>query len=337
MPRPPTTVTRAMFAELVAQWRTAGRAPRRRWMQQRVTLHEAADLTGLAYNTLRVYRRQGQLPAGHPDGGWQIRDLARWRAASRTQNVPPRRQGSGQGTRWPGWDVHLPALQDYVDRVTGQGQPVIITEAAAELGVEKGLARKLLRYTGALPHRHTDKELIPFLGGVAAHEGRRLTLVELMGILACNEIKITRPRASRLYLAAGGRLLTMDSAECAPLESLRWDGLVTPAQIAAGYQVSQAVVSQARKRRNDGHPPLLTPVKWENRRPLYDPATLTTRKDLHAGPVQKGHPLAAELLTRGRRALLIGEAILARRRAARDHVRRGQERVRRGCGVVVRA
>lgn len=291
--RPPKPVTPEMFAELVAEWRATlagmpGGAPRHGWMQRTVTLKEAADLTGLAYNSLRTYRAQGRMPAETPEGGWQVGTLAKWRAQSRTQNP-------GHGSRWPAWDTYLPQLRKYVGGL--DGRPVSVSAAAVELGVERTLARKLLRHIGALPHRVTDAEILDWMRPIAEHEGRRVGLRELLERLTADGMSMRRPRAARLYLAAGGRLIpegpTAD-AELGPLESLRRDGLITQRQVARSYGVSDAQVWKARQPRTDG-PPLIKPAKWENDRPLYDPATLTHRRDMVAGPVQKGHPLAAEL------------------------------------------
>ena len=343
--RPVTPVTREMFAQLVADLRgelaeafrldaeddgsrhahlLARQQPGKRrpypdrgsagprWAGQRVTLREAAELTGLSYNSLRVYRARGDqdraagretfrsFPAGLKHG-WRIGALALWRATSRTQRLPERpAQGSGEGTRWPGWDTYVPQLRKYVDGL--DGRPVSVTAAAAELGVERTLARKLLRHIGALPPRVTDAAALEYLRPLATTESRRVTLQELLDYLDDGGMHMWRPRAIRLYLAAGGREPLegpADGPDLAPGESMRTDGLLTATQVARWFDVSDAYVSTSRKPRADGLPPLIEPAKWENGRPLYDKTTLTRRNDMRSGPVRKGHPLAKpELDTR---------------------------------------
>ena len=79
----------------------------------------------------------------------------------------------------------------------------------------------------------------------------------------------------------------------AELESLRADGLVTGAQIAAAFGCEPGAVTHAVERHQ------LTPVKWEpfggDQRPLFDAAKLAVRKDGQKGPVDVGSKLAAQM------------------------------------------
>jgi hypothetical protein len=280
----------------------------RPWVRRRVNLHEAADLTGLAYHSLRVYRNQGNkdrtggvetersMPAESDAGGWVIGSLALWLATREPGRMKGAAQGFSKGGRWPGRESYLPQLRKWVAEL--DGKPVSVTAAADALGVERTLARNLLRQIGALPRRVTDAAALEFLRRLAEEKGRRVTLRELLEYLDDAGLKMWAPRASRLYRQAGGRLPVggrMDGPERAGPESLRWDGLLTQAEVARWFQVSGGHVMKARQQRADGYPPLIVPAKWENGHALYDAGTLTYRKDMLVGPVRKGHPLAAEL------------------------------------------
>lgn len=282
----------------------------RPWVRRRVTLPEAADLTGLAYNSLRVYRAAGNkdrangqetersMPAESESegGGWVIGSLALWLATREPGRMKGAAQGFSKGGRWPGRDSYLPQLRDWVAAL--DGRPVSVTAAADALGVERTLARNLLRQIGALPKKVTDAAALEFLRRLVEDKGRQVTLREILEHLDDAGLKMWAPRASRLYRQAAGRLPVggrMDGPERAGPESLRWDGLLTQAQVARWFEVSDGHILNARKRRKDGHPPLIVPAKWENGRPLYDGDTLTYRRDMLVGPVRKGHPLAAEL------------------------------------------
>ena len=340
MAPPPQPVTPEMFAELVAELRDdlaeasaldsknggtrrarllarppgrvkprTFRDPDRAWWQQRARdLHEVAELTGLAYNSLRRYRTEGNqaradgketfrsMPAETTQGGWQIGALALWMATRQDRAVKAAAAGFAKGGRWPAQETYLRALRTYLDWL--DGRPVSVTATADALGVERTLARKLLRHAGALPHRYSDPEVLAFMRPLAEQEGRRFTQRDLMERLRGAGMNLTDRRVSRLWLQAGGRTPDdgrMDGPDRAGPESLRWDGLLTQHQVAEWFGVSDALVWRARQPRDNGTPPLIKPAKWENGDPLYDRDTLTTRNDMHAGPVRKGHPLAAEL------------------------------------------
>ena len=351
MAPPPTPVTAEMFAELVAELRDdlaeasaldsknggtrrarllarppgrikprTFRDPDRAWWQQRARdLHEVAELTGLAYNSLRRYRTEGNqaradgketfrsMPAETTQGGWQIGALALWMATRQDRAVKAAAAGFAKGGRWPAQETYLRALRTYLDWL--DGRPVSVTATADALGVERTLARKLLRHAGALPHRYSDPEVLAFMRPLAVEEGRRFTQRDLMERLRDAGMNLTDRRVSRLWLQAGGRAPDdgrMDGPDRAGPESLRWDGLLTQHQVAQWFGVSDALVSRSRKPRNSGLPPLIKPVKWENDDPLYDRDTLTTRNDMHAGPVRKGHPLAKELVRDSRSSIRSG-------------------------------
>ena len=71
-------------------------------------------------------------------------------------------------------DAYLPALREYVTGL--DGLPVSVSAAAELLGVERTLARKLLRHIKALPVRPTDAMAVEFLRPIAAEQGRRFPL-----------------------------------------------------------------------------------------------------------------------------------------------------------------
>ena len=70
--------------------------------------------------------------------------------------------------------------------------------------------------------------------------------------------------------------------------------MLTGVDLARAYGVTEGAVTVARKR---GF--LKSAARWNRyeQRWLYDPAQLSHRKDKRRGPVAKGHPDAAELLT----------------------------------------
>jgi hypothetical protein len=313
-------VTPGMFASLVADLRAElGAAtpeqraallarPRRAlpvsftgrsWVRQHASLREIAELSGLAYSSLRVYAWRGDKARGEgsethrtmsaqaPTGGWIIGQIALW-AATRDEN-----RAKGERRRWPSHERYHPAARAFVE---ASGGSVTQRALALELGIspaDRRLARAILREIGAAPPRRpTNAEVMPFLTGfVAQQEDRRATRAEITAALDQAGLHVWPHRAATLYHKAGGRVVDRTPPEdetLGPLESLRWDKKVTQAQIARAYGVSEALVRQAREAGR------IWPVDPEAERLLYDPALLTHRKDMHAGPVMRGHPLAAE-------------------------------------------
>lgn len=300
MAAPRQSITSGMFADAVAAVRREGpQALRARsWKRRHLTLAEVADLTGIAYSSLRVYdweartaREQGReihrpFPAPRPGGGYVAGQVILWHAG-RDQ---ARARG---GKRWPGHERYHTALRALVD--AAPDRKVTQRAAALEIGVspdDRRLIRALLREIGApMPRRATEEEVMPFLTQLAKAGDRHRTAAEVAEHLDNAGLHMASTRVARLYVKAGGRVVDRTpSTDDQPgaLESTRWDGLVTQAQIARAYGVSDATVRQACEAG------LIWPEKTQNGKRLFDPAKLTHRKDMHRGPVMKGHKLAAE-------------------------------------------
>jgi hypothetical protein len=151
------------------------------------------------------------------------------------------------------------------------------------------------RYSQGNPGRweRTHEDWAPQVTELVERHGRRLTIdqaAESLGIATTGRSQL----AWRLLREAGWRLVrpgTPDgTAAPAVLESLRWDGLLTVAQVARAFEVSRGAVWQAVK---GGR---LTPALRERGgRMLFDPARLAVRKDGRPAPVDAGHPLALGL------------------------------------------
>jgi len=317
-PRRP--VTPGMFAALVADLRAEldaatpearaamlGRPRRlkpasftgRGWVRHRVSLKEAAVLSGRKWASLRVYvheapadRKNGRpehriFPPESELGGWVIGQVALW-CATRDE-----RKAAGQRRRWPSHERYHEQARAFVER---SGGTVTQRALALELGISTGdrrLARAILKEIGAAPPRRpTTEEVMPWMRQyVASQPDRRATTNDIMAALDAAGLHVWPRRAVTLYLRAGGRAIDRgpsDDDTPGALESTRWDGMVTPAQIARAYGVSPGTVTEAIKAGR------IWPADRNARKRVYDPALLTHRRDMHAGPVMKGHPLAAE-------------------------------------------
>ena len=320
MAAPRRPVTPDLFAALVADLRAelAAATPEQRaamlarprrlkpasftgrgWVRQRVTLKEAAVLSGRKWTSLRVYvheapadRKNGRpehriFPPESDLGGWVIGQVALW-CATRDE-----RKAAGQRRRWPSHERYHAQARAFVER---SGGTVTQRALALELGISTGdrrHARAILKEIGAAPPRRpTAEEVMPFMREYVANQpDRRATCNDIVAALDAAGLHVWPRRAVTLYLKAGGRALDRgpsDDDTPGALESTRWDGMVTPAQIARAYGVAGSTVRQARDMG------LIRPVTWQNGRPLYDPDQLTHRRDMRAGPVMKGHKLAAE-------------------------------------------
>lgn len=321
MAAPKRPVTPEMFAALVADLRAELDAatpeqraamlarPRRAlpasfrgrsWVRQHADLKQVAELTGIKYSSLRVYAWRGDktraedaethrtMPAATPAGGWVIGQIAVWDATR------DEARGKGERKRWPSHERYYPAARALVARKGETG--VTQQELALELGIstsDRRLSRAILKEIGAAPPRRpTEDEVMPWMREYVANQpDRRATREQIVAALDAAGLHVWPHRAAQLYLKAGGRVIDRspsDDDTPAALESTRWDGMVTQQQIADAYGVSSQTVSLARKA---GH---IWPVDRKAKKLVYDPAKLTHRKDMHAGPVMKGHPLAAE-------------------------------------------
>jgi DNA invertase Pin-like site-specific DNA recombinase len=271
----------------------------RGWVRQRVNLKEAAVLSGRKWTSLRVYvheapadRKNGRpehriFPPESGLGGWVIGQVALW-CATRDE-----RKAAGRRRRWPSHERYHAAARAFVE---ASGGTVTQRALALELGISTGdrrLARAILKEIGAAPPRRpTVGEVMPFmLEYVATQPDRRATRDDIMAALDAAGLHVWPHRAAQLYLKAGGRVIDRspsDDDTPAALESTRWDGMVTAAQIARAYGVSGGTVKRAL---DAGQ---IWPVDRKARRLVFDPEKLTHRRDMRAGPVMKGHPLAAE-------------------------------------------
>lgn len=307
MAAPKQSITPQMFADAVAAVQRDGPGAIRgkSWTRKHLTLAEISGLTGLSYSSIRNYEwkaRTGRetsrpFPAARPDGKYAASQVIVWHATR--DNARSRK---GNADRWRSHGHYHPALRALVDRSGGR---VTQRAVALELGLsasDRRLCATLLREIGASPPRRaTDEEVMPFLRELAAQGDRTRTLQEVSAALDEAGLHMHAGRVSRLYVKAGGRMLDLapsDDDELTPLESTRWDGLVSQAQIAKAYGVSGSQVAQAREA---GH------ITWDKKqqystdrdgRPMYryfyDPKKLTTRRDMRRGPVMKGHKLAVE-------------------------------------------
>lgn len=308
MAAPRRSITPQMFADAVAAVQCDGPGVLRSksWTRKHLTLAEIAGLTGLSYSSVRNYEwkaRTGRetsrpFPAARPDGRYVASQVIVWHASR-----DHARSRKGNADRWRSHEHYHPQVRALVARTPG-GR-VTEREVALEIGSspsDRRLAAALLREIGAPPPRHaTDEEVMPFLRELAARSDRDLPGKAVAAALDAEGLHMSAARIGRLYVKAGGRTLNLapsDDDELTPLESTRWDGLVTQSQIARAFGISPAQVGQAEKA---GH------IKWEKRlqagttrdgkpvyRYFYDPKKLTTRNDMYRGPVMKGHRLAAE-------------------------------------------
>lgn len=320
----PQPVTAGMFAEMVelvrAELTTADPGQRGKllarpvrratpaafsghaWVSRHaITLDEVAEVTGLAYNSLRRYRAQARqaraegtetfrhMPDQVPASGWQWGALVLWRAVVHPGHV----QGAAKGFRgrWPDHATYLPKLRVLLKEHGGQ---MPTADVAAALGIGRRLATELLHEADALPRRVSDDEALTFLAALAAREGRRLTLPEVIAEVDAAGMTMWDKRIRRLYLKAGGRVPAEgpgNGPDPAPGESLRADGLVSQAQVARWFDVSPAVVYRAVA---EGR---LTPALEEDGHVYFDWPKVARRADFRAGPVDIDHPLAEKLTT----------------------------------------
>src|SRR5579875_1155929 len=268
---------------------------RQPWARRRLTLPQAAAVTGLAEKSLLDYtrhadraRRRGAhtprlMPPADMAGRWEAGALAIWRAATSEG-----RSRGGGSPRWPAHATYLPAVRDAAARHGGR---ISVSDLARELRIGRRLAAALLTETGLGPP--TDQEILRVLRDLHSREGRAATRTEAEQALDAAGLHADRARIARLLLhARRDHQPTADvtdehiateratgHATPAGLESLRDDGLLTGGQLARAYGVTAQAVLFARRRGQ------LTPAMWEHGRPLYDPARVRERRDARPGPV----------------------------------------------------
>ena len=223
------------------------------------------------------------------EGEWIAGQIALWHATRDENRKQEANGGAGRVTsgttpkRGPSWNAQKDAS-------------VTQRALALELRVspdDRKLARAILREIDAAPPRRpTEAEVMPFLAQyVAGQADRRATREQIVAALDAAGLHVWPHRAVALYMKAGGRVVDRTPPAddtLGALESTRWDGNVTAAQIGRAYGVSGATVRQALEAGR------IWPVDPEARKLLFDPAKLTHRRDMGRGPVMKGHPLAAE-------------------------------------------
>jgi len=200
-------------------------------------------------------------------------------------------------------DPHLPAVLELYKK---HGREGLTTRAiAAELGIKSKirctkLLHQALKQLG-LPPPHpksaagsADEPILAVCRALIAEKGladatyeAAYAAVEAAG-LRCGWVRLRRlmPLARAQLAPKPG---VGDGAERAPLESMRLDGLITRAELAAAYGVTRWSILDAVERGD------LTPVKTE-RSPggksteLYDPAKVTRLAEGYGVPVDIGNP-----------------------------------------------
>lgn len=333
MPRPPVEVTPEKFAAAVQDVRDelASVTPemRRRmlardgtyrrphalrdriWQDTVISRDLAMELTGYPANSVRSYGAQGNkarregtetyrhMPAESEGGGWVAGKLVIWMASRNEGRARNRPQ------RWPAIEDYLDDLREILRDRDPEVDPVTPAEVAETFGVTRHYGARLLREVGAREPRTSDEDAAAFLTALAGKEGRSLTTDGLYAALSIAGLHTGRRRAARLWLDGGGNIppRPQPSGDTpVAFESTRFDGMLTGADLARSYEVTEGAVTKARKR---GF--LKGAAKWNRyeQRWLYDPAMLTHRKDKRLGPVAKGHPDAAEPIDLSRYALPI--------------------------------
>lgn len=189
--------------------------------------------------------------------------------------------------------AHLPKVKEILAR----GGHITVRSVARELGVSVSTAATLLRDAGkqraepgAWSGGSPDAEVLALLRGLVAAEGRRLTLARAVKAVGTAGLSAGFQRVRVLLLQVKQEAAKAASADpMGPLESARWDGLVTSNQIIEAFGLpDHGAVKMAMARG------MLTPVKREGKVWLFDPAKVRPRKDGRVGVVDAGHPNAAE-------------------------------------------
>lgn len=175
---------------------------------------------------------------------------------------------------------------------------VTYTGVAAELGIDRATATSLVDELGIplVGELAGDPVVSAFIREVLRRPGRHKTAAAVYKRARAEGVKASPRQVARLLPLVRADVmaerLTPVGQGRARGESLRPDGLLTSAELAADWGVSSASITQARKRKD------ITPAKWEGNRPLWDPANMRSRSDRgqrSRTPVDKGHRLAVPL------------------------------------------
>jgi hypothetical protein len=144
----------------------------------------------------------------------------------------------------------------------------------------------LITTCGHLRAAVPDAVIIPMITAIIERDGRGVTAVEIAA-----ELGIPRHRAARILGEAGLRPVTTgepEGAHLAPLESVRWDGLVTAKQLSDWSGASLSAIAGAVRRGE------LTPRGKYGRQLLFDPAKIARQKGARLTPVDSTHELAVK-------------------------------------------
>ena len=203
------------FGALIARDEPPQAFTRRPWAGKRVSAVQAAGLLGLTVRTFTDYGQRGKkarsegrespadMPASGDDGLWPIGDLALWLAIRRSYLLAY--------PRWPASSLYEEQVREAI------AAKVSTRELAAQIGVSPARARALMKELGAPGRaRVPDSDLIPLVNAfLAATEGRRARVSDVIAILREHGHPVSKPRAGRLITACGGTAITPADADTA--------------------------------------------------------------------------------------------------------------------------
>jgi len=289
----------------------------RPWRLTLASVDEAAELTGLARESVRSYDKQADrarrenratgrvMPASVPtkEGRkWMIGELAAWMAGR-----DDKRAIGAAGRKWDyPRDEFIAAIREMNDRdgyVTARRVSAELAAQFPDAAVgfrDFRLAGRLIKAAGLKSagdrELATDEEIAEVARRAVKEHGQgvsRDTVVQLLKaerlFVGAGRVSPALARARVEHLAAA--CVPRADGELAALESDRPDGLVTAKQVAEAFGVGASAISNAITRRQ------LTPVQREKlgamRRALFDPERLAVRADGKPGPVDAGSEWAA--------------------------------------------
>lgn len=301
------------------------------WVREYVGVTEVMDLTNLARNSVRLFDSQARKARATKDltftynyGGppqlrrlmppsdkekdgaeddrkrhrrWMIGELALWVAAREDRQATSTSVGRGETSR--------AELIEQVQAIYERDGSVTADGITRELDLKPGgrLAAQLIHDSGlesASPNAHsaTPGQLMDAARAVMKTCGIRADIPDVAAVLGKAGVRAAPKRVRRALGAARLEVIraalnpTVDD-QGGELESLRSDGLVTGAQVARAFGISDGGVTKAWERHE------VKVAKWEpyrgGLRRLYDPARLWVREDGRRGPVDVDSPLAAKI------------------------------------------
>ena len=286
------------------------------WVREYAGFDEVMDLTGLSYNSVRLFDSQARVARergnvtrpGHmnvprrlmppstgkgKDRTWMLGELALWVA------IREDRQAVNQAA---GTD---PQLITRIRDIHARDGKVTATGIGAELGIPRHLASRLIAVAGlksSAPQANyaSDSQLLKVARDAVRRHGPGVEAATIREMAQAAGLSVSPRRTARALIRARAEhvraaMEPTTGSHGAELESLRADGLVYGSQIARAFGCEEGAVTHAVERHQ------LTPVKWEpfgderGMRPLFDPARLAVRKVGQKGPVDVDNPLAAQI------------------------------------------